>query len=117
MVVPSAVAQLGKGIAVVQLFIADIGVIPHDARQLAVVVVIIDLALKHTSGSGFPCQCSFAVCRVHATVGAVLFFCGHTVAQDEGIIVFGIQIFAGKRNGQSAVDALRVTQVRTGISE
>ena len=67
---------LGKGVAVVQLLGSYIGVISHDAWQLPVVVIIVDLcpqlAPAHAIGSPahHPVHIQFAMSRVHPTVGS-----------------------------------------------
>ena len=99
-------SRLDKGVAVVQLFGSYIGVISHDARQLSVVVIIIELcpqlAPAHAVGSPahHPVHIQFAMSRVHPAVGSPLMGGIFTIAQDEGIVVFGIGIFTHRLEGE-----------------
>ena len=98
--------RLSKGVAIVQLFGCYIGIISHDAWQLPVVVIIVELcpqlvpARAIGSSAHHPVHIQFAMPRVHPAVGSPLMGGIFTVVQDEGIVVFGIGIFTHRLEGE-----------------
>ena len=106
-----------------QLFGSYIGVISHDAWQLPVVVIIVDLcpqlAPAHAIGSPahHPVHIQFAMSRVHPAVGSSLMGSIFTIVQEEGIVVFGIGILTHRLESEPIRQSLHIAQIRRDISE
>ena len=115
--------RLSKGVAVVQLFGCYIGIISHDARQLPVVVIIVELcpqlvpARAIGSSAHHPVHIQFAMPRVHPAVGSPLMGGIFTVVQDEGIVVFGIGVLTHRLESEPIRQSLHIAQIRRDISE
>ena len=116
-------SRLSKGVAVVQLFGCYIGIISHDARQLSVVVIIVNLCPQlvpaHTIGSSahHPVHIQFAMSRVHTTVGSSLMGSIFTIVQNERIVVFGIGVLTHRLESEPIRQSLHIAQIRRDISE
>ena len=108
---------MAEGRSVAQRLTAQAGVVAHDARQLSVVVVVIDLGREFAMVRGQPEQVQFAVSLVHAAVGTVLATRKSAVLQREGIVVLRVGIFAAGHQPEFLSQVPLVTQEGTDIAK
>ena len=96
---------------------AHVGVVSCLPGQPAVVVIIIYLAVEPAVGSGFPYEAGLGMGGVHAAVGALFTHRGAAVAQGEGIVVLGIDVFAGHGERQPVREVVAVAHKRAYVAE
>ena len=108
---------LCKEVAVAQPLTAHIGVEAHDTGQLAVIVVVVDLAPHAVTVIGLPLGGHLPMSTVHTTVGAPLMGHHATVAQLKRIIVLRIRIIGRGRERQPVGHTLHIAHKRTHIAK
>ena len=94
------VLQLTEDITVVKGLLTHVRIIMHLPWQLAVVVVIVELAAEPVEGIGIPHEVQLAVACVHLAVRAPLFYHLITILQLIRVIVLRIGVFADGREGK-----------------
>ena len=111
------VLQLTEDIAVVKGLLTHVRIIMHLPWQLAVVVVIVELAAEPVEGIGIPHEVQLAVACVHLAVRAPLFYHLITILQLIRVIVLRIGVFADGREGKLFGKALLIADKGTEIAE
>ena len=113
----SLIHQLSEEIAVAQALFAQVAVKMHHSWQLAVIIIIINLAAQAIEGIGTPHEVQLSMPTVHPAVRATVAD-GHAIRfQFKGIVIFRIDILPHSGESQPLADILLIAQERTHIAK
>ena len=114
--VVSAVTELSKAVLVALSLLVVVGVIMHHARQLAVIVVVVQFQRKMIAGVWHPCHVHLAMPRVHHAVVAAFLGGISDVVESERIVILCIYVLAHHSHAHLIAQVLVIAHERIGVA-